>query len=63
MKTVEILNRNARENGKSANMNNWVRSAACQKAFLDTIRSDIGYDMSLQTKYEEFIMKYKVVPL
>lgn len=63
MKTVEILNKNAKEHGKASNMNNWVRSAACQNAFLDTIRSDIGYDMSLQTKYEELIMKYKVVPL
>ena len=63
MKTIEILNKNAKEHGKLANMNNWVRGAVCQNAFLSTLRNDIGYDMSLQTRFEEFITKYKVVPL
>lgn len=63
MKTIEIINKNAKENGKATNINNWVRSAACQKHFLETLRNDIGFDMDLQTRFDEFVEKYKVVPI
>lgn len=62
MKTIEIINKNAKENGKATNMNNWIRGAQCERKFLETLRYDIGYDVSLQKRFEEFINKYKVVP-
>lgn len=63
VKTVQFLLSTAKENGKSGNINNWVRSAMCQTKYLDALRSAIGFDMNLSSQYEELMKKYKVVPV
>lgn len=63
MKTVNILLKTAKENGKAGNMNNWVRSATCQTKFLDALTNEIGYDMSLSNTYEDLMNTYKIVPV
>ena len=62
VRTVQVLLGTAKENGKSGNINNWVRSAGCQTKYLEKLRSDIGFDMNLSTQYENLMKKYKVVP-
>lgn len=62
VKTVEILILTAKENGKSNNINNWVRSSTCQTKFFEKLRSNIGFDMSLSSKFEELMQRFKVVP-
>ena len=60
MRTVKILNKTARDNNKSGNVANWIRSAKCQDVFLDALSDDLRYDGDLKDKYLDFIDKYKV---
>jgi len=57
--TVKILVKTATENGKAGNVNNWVRSATCEPAFLKALRDEMASDLELETKYEEFCSKFK----
>lgn len=57
--TVKILVKTATDNGKSGNVNNWVRSASCETAFLKALRDEMASDFELETKYQEFCDKYK----
>ncbi|SNU06666.1 AIPR protein [Lachnospiraceae bacterium] len=62
VRTIQVLLGTAKENGKAANINNWVRSLMCQTKYLEKLRADIGYDMNLSTQYDNLMNKYKVVP-
>ncbi len=57
-KTISIIVDTAKENGKSANVNNWVRSAACEGAFLDALRGIVAEDYDLEESYKDFCKKY-----
>lgn len=57
--TVRILVKTANANGKSGNVNNWIRSAACESAFLDALREEMALDFDLEVKYNDFCQKYK----
>ena len=57
--TVDILVKTAQENGKSGNVNNWVRSSACEPAFFIALRNNIDINMKLQDDYDDFVNKYK----
>ena len=62
--TIEHLKKTAQENGKSANMNNWVRSATCQDAFFNSLREDISLDfITLEDKYKNYMDKYKKIDI
>ena len=57
--TVKILVKTANDNNKSANVNNWVRSASCEPAFLQALREDMASDFEIETKFKEFTDKYR----
>ncbi len=57
--TVKILVKTATDNGKSGNVNNWVRSAACETAFFKALRDEIATELNLEDRYEEFCSKFK----
>ncbi|MBP3371132.1 MAG: AIPR family protein, partial [Clostridia bacterium] len=57
--TAKILVNTATENGKAGNVNNWVRSAACESAFMKVLRDTFVSDCDLDTKYREFCEKFK----
>ena len=57
--TVKILVKTATENGKAANVNNWVRSAACEPAFFKALRDDMASDFELEQKYFAFCENFK----
>lgn len=57
--TVKILVKTATDNGKSGNVNNWVRSAACEAAFLKALRDEMASDFDLETKYTGFCDNFK----
>lgn len=57
--TVKILVKTAAENGKTGNVNNWVRSAVCETAFLKALRDEMASDFELENKYAEFCSKFK----
>jgi hypothetical protein len=59
--TVKILVKTATENGKAGNVNNWVRSFACEAAFLKALRDEMASDFELENKYQEFCSKFKVI--
>lgn len=58
--TVKILVKTASEANKSANVNNWVRSSACEEKFFDALREEMASDMELETKYNNFVEEYKI---
>ena len=58
--TVKILVKTATENNKAANVNNWVRSAACETAFFDTLRAEINSDFEVEGKFDSFCDTYKI---
>lgn len=62
-KTVDILIDTADAANKGANINNWVRSLACDTAYKNKISSVLASDLSLETRYKEFMDTYKVVPV
>ena len=57
--TVKILVKTAIENGKSANVNNWVRSAQCEPVFLKSLRDELASDFDIEKKYKEFCDNYQ----
>ena len=59
METIKLLNQTAREAKKAGNINNWVRSAACQTKFFEALRNDLIYTPDLRTKYLSFVEQYK----
>lgn len=59
--TVRILVKTATENGKAGNVNNWVRSFACEAAFLKALRDEMASDFELENKYQDFCSKFKVI--
>jgi len=56
---VSILVKTATENGKSGNVNNWIRSSACETAFLKALRDEMVSDFELEQKYKDFCAKFK----
>ncbi len=56
--TVKILVKTASDNGKAANVNNWVRSANCENAFFTALREEMAADVDLEEKYDTFCSKY-----
>ena len=58
--TVKILVKTAAENGKTGNVNNWVRSAVCEAAFLKALRDEMASDFELESKYIDFCRRFKV---
>ena len=57
--TVKVLVATATKAGKTANMNNWVRSATCEPKFFEELREQMASDLELETKYDDFLAKYK----
>lgn len=58
--TVKVLVKTANESNKSANVNNWVRSQACETKFFETLREEMASDFELEQKYLKFIDEFKV---
>lgn len=58
--TVRLLRKTAQEANKEANMNNWVRGAACQNAFLLALSDELATNLELSEKYEDFVNTYKI---
>lgn len=56
---VRILVKTATDNGKAGNVNNWVRSSACEGAFLKVLRDEMVVDFDLEQKYKDFCSKFK----
>ena len=54
VKTVQFLLSTAKDNGKS-NINNWVRSATCEKKYLEALRNNIGFDMNVANEYSDLM--------
>ena len=59
--TVEQLRKTARENGKAANVNNWVRSSSCEDKFFESLRNEISANIDLEGKYRDFMSKYRKI--
>lgn len=57
--TVKILVKTATDNGKSGNVNNWIRSVGCETAFLTALRDEMASDMELENKYRAFCKEFK----
>ncbi len=57
--TVKVLVSTATKASKTANMNNWVRASSCEAKFFDELREQMASDLELETKYENFLEKYK----
>ena len=62
VKTVQFLFSTAKDNGKS-NINNRVRSATCEKKYLEALRNNIGFDMNVASEYSDLMTAYKTVQL
>lgn len=62
VKTVQLLLDTAKRNDKN-NINNWVRSAACQSVYLEALIDDIGFNMALEDAYARLMNTYKTVQL
>lgn len=59
MNTIRVLNQNARDNNKSGNIANWLRSKACQDAFVGTMKEELTLNGYLKEYYLDFVAKYK----
>lgn len=57
--TVKILVKTAIANGKSGNVNNWVRSSVCETSFFSALREEMASDFDLENKYKNFCDMYK----
>ena len=57
--TVKILIKTATDNGRSGNVNNWIRSAQCETEFLRLLRDELTNDYETEQKYRDFCDKYK----
>lgn len=58
--TIRLLRKTAQEANKDANMNNWVRGASCQGAFMAALSDQLATDLELNEKYDDFVNKYKI---
>lgn len=58
--TVKILVKTASEANKAANVNNWVRSSACEPKFFDSLRDEIASNLELEEKYNDFLNEFKI---
>lgn len=56
-KTSQVLVNTAIKNGKAGNVNNWIRGAACQKAFSDELKSIIAMDLEIEEQYKKYCAK------
>ena len=59
MNTIRVLNQNAREHNKAGNIANWVRSKACQDAFVGAMKEELTLNGYLKEYYLDFVAKYK----
>lgn len=57
--TVQILVKTANEAAKASNMNNWLRSANCEKDFFVALRDTMASDLELEDEYHKFIDEFK----
>ena len=58
--TVKVLVKTATEANKAANVNNWVRSSACEPKFFDSLRDEIASNLDLEEKYQNFLNEFKI---
>ena len=57
--TVKILGKTASVSGRSGNVNNWVRSAACEGAFLTALRDEMASDYEIENRYRNYCNQFK----
>lgn len=57
--TIKILVNTAIQNGKSGNINNWIRSSHCEGAFISALRDMVASDFELESKYNDFCNEYR----
>ena len=57
--TISILVKTASDNQKAGNVNNWIRSASCETAFLNSLREAIVSDFYIEKRYKEFCKAFK----
>lgn len=55
LKTIDIID----ENADSSNIGNWIRTKKSEELFLKILRKELGKNYSLETKYAEFVKKFK----
>lgn len=53
--TIKVLKKTATDANKSGNINNWVRSLACQEKFFAELRDEIATNIELEEKYKDFV--------
>lgn len=58
--TVKVLVKTANEANKAANVNNWVRSQACEAKFFEALREEMASDFDLEQKYQSYINDFKI---
>ncbi|MBR6694181.1 MAG: AIPR family protein [Clostridia bacterium] len=58
--TVKVIVKTANEANKAANVNNWVRSQACEAKFFEALREEMASDFDLEQKYKSYINDFKI---